>query len=339
MGSKIQTEINDKDRWNSGFPSRATRLIQRQEILRVIREDLYQQDFIEVETPLLVRGTTPDPIDSMMVGANYLITSTEYQIKRMLVGGFKKIFTLAKNFRAHEQGRFHSTEFTMLEWARVNEPLSVIEEDAARFVKKAFQKIYPDQTTLHFNGHKINLMGCWERLTVREAFKRYLSLENLEDFSLKPLLRAAKNLIPEDLQQDHYLVLSYLLDQLQSHLGIFSPTFLHEWPVFQVASAPVNPDDPFTAERSELYIGGMEIANGFPFLTDACLQNKLFLEAQQRRHEQGLTPVTLDQKFLDALKEGLPPGAGMALGIDRLVMALTGASKISQVQSFEWDEL
>lgn len=312
-----------------------TRLKERQEIVRALREDLYQQNFIEVETPLLVKGTTPDAIESFAVGENYLVTSTEFQIKRLLVGGFEKVFTLTKNFRAHEEGRYHSSEFTMLEWARVKEPLSVIEEDAVRFIRKAFQKIHPGQTTLHFNGHEVDVMGAWESLTVREAFKRYLGLDHIEDFSLQPLLKAAKGLIPEELQHDHTLVLSYLLDQLQTYLGTSSPTFLHEWPLFQVASAPVNPTDPYTSERSELYIGGVEIANGFPFLTDAALQQKLFVEALQRNQ----SPVTLDQKFLDALHEGLPPGAGMALGVDRLVMVLTGAQQLSQVQAFSWEEL
>jgi len=138
---------NDKERWKNS--SRAVRLRQRQDIISAIREYLYSQGFLEVETPILVKSTCPDTwIDTVQVGHHYLVTSTEYQIKRMMVGGFEKVFTLGKNFRDNDRGRNHSTEFTMLEWARSNESLKAIEEDTVHFIRHAFRKLYQEKATV-----------------------------------------------------------------------------------------------------------------------------------------------------------------------------------------------
>lgn len=339
--------MKDTARWTmeTDGATRMVRLKQRQQIISAIREDLYEQGFLEVETPLLVKGTCPDAhIDSIPAGDGcYLVTSTEYQIKRMFVGGFEKVFTLTKNFRAHDRGRYHSHEFTMLEWARAFKSLKDIEQDVIRFTRKAFRKLYPTQNTLHYNHHEIDFMHKdWESLTVRQALEKYLGLVNLEDFSLEPLLRASRLVgleIPKSLDQDKYTVMSFLMDKLQTHLGYQSPTFLTEWPAYQTTSAPINSNDPYTAERSELYIAGIEISDGFPFLRDAQKQRTLFQQEQQLRKGAGKPAVTLDEAFLKSLEEGLPVGAGMALGVDRLVMILTGAQRLVDVQAFDWDEL
>jgi len=338
---------NDAMRWKMerDASSRMLRLHQRQQIISAIREDLYEQDFLEIETPLLIKGTCPDiHIDSIPAGEGfYLATSTEYQIKRMMVGGFEKVFTLTKNFRANDRGRYHNHEFTMLEWARAFKSLHEIEEDAIRFIRKAFRKLYPIQNTLNYRSHDIDFMAKdWERITVRNAFEKYLGLRNLQDFSLDHLSRSSKDCgitIPEFLLDDKYSALSYLLDQLQSHLGFQTPTFLQEWPAYMTTSAPISSKDPYVAERTELYIGGIEISNGFPFLTDASMQKDLFRQGLEKRKEIGKPPVTLDEPFLKALEEGLPQGAGMALGMDRLVMVLTGSKQLADVQAFDWDEL
>lgn len=339
--------LSDQARWNlpAGKESRKTRLWQRQQIIRAIREDLYSQEFLEVETPLLVKGTCPDVhIESVQTADGYLVTSTEYQIKRMVVGGFKRLFTLTKNFRAHDRGRYHSSEFTMLEWARAESShLHSIEEDAVRFIRKAFRALYPTANSVQFNGHEIDIMDApWERLTVREAFKKHLGLNDLGDFSLEPLLQAckkAKLALPPGFDQDKYLIMSYLFEQLNSFLGRRTPTFLQEWPAYLTTSAPIYAHDASIAERSELYIAGIEIADGFPFLTDAKLQRGLFNQELAVRKQNGKPPVVIDQKFFEALDLGMPQGAGMALGIDRLVMALTGSTQLSDIQAFSWDEV
>ena len=194
--------LSDGMRWRRtvGGPSRIQRLRQRQDILQAIRESLRDQDFLEVETPLLVKGTCPDTeIESFCVRdpagevEGYLVTSTEYQLKRLMVGGIDRVFSLTQNFRAGDRGRFHSYEFTMLEWGRAFGDLDEIEEDAVRFIRKAFQKLYPTQTKVSYNGYEIDFMEApWERLSVREAFKKYLGLENLVNFSLETLTTASR---------------------------------------------------------------------------------------------------------------------------------------------------
>lgn len=336
--------MKDRNRWGalSDNTSRAFRLFQRHRILAAIRQDLNEQGFLEIETPLVVKTTCPDAnIESISTDEGYLVTSTEYQIKRLIVGGFEKIFTLGKNFRAGDRGRYHSSEFTMIEWARAHDSLKAIEQDAERFIKHAFSIIHKDKISLNFNGSTITFLGDWEHLTVKEAFKQYLNMDDLEDFSLKPLLRSAamaKVSIPLSFQENKNLVISYLLDELQSHLGKTTPTFLHSWPAYLTASAPLSKTDPYATERTELYIGGIEISNGFPFLTDVKNQQLLFNEELNLREQQGKASIQIDEKYLEALKE-LPAGAGMALGIDRLVMVLTNASSINDVQAFSWNEL
>ena len=332
---------NDVSRWKEN--SRNVRLWQRQEIVSAIRDYLYGEQFLEVETPLLVKTTCPDTwIDTIEVEGGYLVTSTEYQIKRMMVGGFEKVFTLCKNFRAGDRGSVHSAEFTMLEWARADESLSRIEDDAVQFIRKSFKRVYPEKTSLAFRGHEIDfLVNEWEVLTVREAFRIHLGLNDVGDFSLNALLSSANGArleLPPNFDTPH-LITSYLLDLLQAHLGKKTPTFLREWPSFMTTSAPINTLDPFTAERSELYIGGVEISNGFPFLQDAYLQKKLFLAELEKRKKEGKPPIKIDERFVEALTLGLPSGAGMALGVDRLVMILTGANQLKEVQAFDWDEL
>jgi lysyl-tRNA synthetase class 2 len=338
--------VSDTMRWRraTGEPSRMVRLYQRQLVLMAIREDLYSQEFLEVETPLQVKGTCPDThIESISIENTYLVTSTEYQIKRMIVGGFENLFTLTKNFRANDRGRYHSSEFTMLEWARAYGSLDDIETDAIRFIRKAFQKLYPGKASLSYENNEINFTGKpWEKLTVREAFKKYLGLEDLGDFSLEPLCEASRISgiqLPPHFQHDKHLILSYLLDLLQPNLGTSTPTFLREWPLFMTSSAQVCHHDPYVAERSELYIGGIEIADGFPFLTDSQLQKSHFARELERRQTEGRQVVSVDEKYVEALAQGIPPGAGMALGIDRLVMVLTGALKLADVQAFGWDEI
>lgn len=333
-------------RWSRpGWTRRAENLRKRQEIIRAIREDLYGQGFLEFETPLLVPGTCPDAHLASVetTDGQYLVTSTEYQLKRLVAGGFERVFSLTKNFRAGDRGRFHSAEFTMLEWARAWEDLSVIEDDAERFVRHAFRAVSSGATTTVLNGHRVEIDGeRWERVTLREALDRHLHVLVDETFSLGSMVRGADEAglrLPESFRTDPHLVISFLVDELQKHLGFPRPTFLRAWPAFMTSSAQLLPDNPAIAERSELYIGGVEVSDGFPFLRDPALQRESFARENRRREQQGLHPVRLDERYLAALDQGLPPGAGMALGVDRLVIALVGAADIAEVLPFSYDEL
>lgn len=337
----------DATRWwrpYSSGTSRMDRLRQRARMIRAIRDTFDTDEFLEVQSPLLLRATCPDThIDSFAVGKRFLATSTEYQLKRMFAGGFERLYSLTQNFREGDLGPYHNDEFTMLEWARAYESMDAIERDVERVVKAALDALNPEATSVELGEHLIAIREVpWERLSVREALRRHLGVESDEDFSLGSLRSEVERLrleIPEAYCQDQTDLITLLLDRIQPALGAEVPTFLVEWPSFLTTSAPLVLGRPGLAERSELFIGGIEVADGFPFLCDGALQAQLFDRANESRVALGKPRLAPDQKFLEALDGGLPPGAGMALGVDRLVMALTGELDIHNVLAFSADEL
>jgi lysyl-tRNA synthetase class 2 len=275
-------------------------------------------------------------------GDAYLTTSTEYQIKRMIVGGFDKVFTLTQNFRGSDVGGRHNPEFTMLEWARTYASLEDIERDAEALVKRAFRAVHPDTKTLRWAGREVSIDGPWERISVREALARHLGIEAAPDLSPASLRSEVARLgldVPASFLDDDATLVSYLIDAMQPRLGAPAPTFLCDWPAFMTSSAAILDGAPALADRSELLVAGLELSDGFPSLRDPELQARLFDRENARRRDEGRDPVALDARYLAALREGIPPGAGMALGIDRLVMILTGRERIRDVLALAWDEL
>ncbi|MEP7122989.1 MAG: amino acid--tRNA ligase-related protein [Byssovorax sp.] len=337
---------SDALRWRrpAESPSRMDTLWSRQAILRAIRGHFFDEGFLEIQAPLLVKGACPDAhLEPLRVGGDaYLTTSTEYQLKRMIVGGFDKVFTLTQNFRGADVGGRHNPEFTMLEWARTHASLEDIERDAEALVKKAFRAIHPDTKSLRWSGHDVTIDAPWERLSVRDALARHLDIHAAPDLSPTSLRAEIARLgldVPPSFLDDDAMLVSYLLDAMQPHLGSPTPTFLCEWPSFMTSSAALLSHAPALADRSELLIAGLELSDGFPSLRDPDLQARLFDRENGRRRDEGREPVAVDERYLAALREGIPPGAGMALGIDRLVMILTGRETIRDVLALAWDEL
>jgi lysyl-tRNA synthetase class 2 len=340
------TSEADALRWRrpAESPSRMDTLWSRQTILRAIRDHFHAEGFLEIQAPLLVKGACPDAhLEPLRVGRDaYLTTSTEYQLKRMIVGGFDKVFTLTQNFRGADVGGRHNPEFTMLEWARTHASLEDIERDAEALVKKAFRALHPGTTSLRWAGHDVQIDTPWERLTVREALARHLDIHAAPDLSPASLRAEIARVgldVPPSFLDDDAMLISFLLDAMQPHLGAPTPTFLCEWPAFMTSSAALLDDAPALACRSELLIAGLELSDGFPSLRDPDLQARLFDRENARRRAESRDPVALDDRYLAALREGIPPGAGMALGIDRLVMILTGREQIRDVLALAWDEL
>ncbi|WP_437513811.1 amino acid--tRNA ligase-related protein [Sorangium sp. So ce1099] len=325
-------------------PSRMALLFQRQAILRAVREYFFEQGFLEVQAPLLVKGACPDAhLSPMRAEGGYLTTSTEYQIKRMIVGGFEKVFTLTQNFRGGDVGARHNPEFTMLEWARAFAPLDAIEDDVEAFVQRALDAVSPGAEHVEVRGRAVRIAGVrWERLTVREALAQHLGVHVDPSFSAASLRAAATRPdlgVPERFLDDPPMVLSMLLDRVTEHLGHERPVFLREWPALMTSSAELSPGSAALALRSELFIAGMELSDGFPSLRDPEVQAAMFARENARRAQEGKAPVGLDARYVEALRQGIPPGAGMALGFDRLVMLLTGQEHIRDVLAFTWDEL
>ncbi len=333
----------DKIRWqkpDAKGRSRADILAQRHIVKRAVRDYLHDEGFIEIDMPLLVVGTTPDvEIDSFEVEGRYLGTSTEYQIKRMEIGGIDKLYTLTQNYRRGDRGRFRNPEFTMLEWARVGETLDDIENDAENFTLAA-HKALGGTGKIVYQGMTVDLTPPWDRLSVTDAVEKYVGVR-LKDFtpmSLIPALEAAKIPVKDDWREDAVFLFTVLLDHVQNSLGFEKPVFLQDWPNFLTSSAKEHDSGAFT-ERSELFIAGVEISDGFPSLTDPKRQRENFARQLERRKHESKPPVDLDEKYLRAMEEGFPAGAGMALGFDRLVMVLTDCADIAAVLAFNWDEL
>jgi elongation factor P--(R)-beta-lysine ligase len=322
--------------------SRVNVLGRRTRLLHQLRSTLLEWDFVEAQTPLLCAGTYPDlAVDSMEVVFDgrflgYLVNSTEFQIKRLMAEGLPRVYTLTQNFRPGDRSTRHNPEFTMLEWARLGATLPQIEADAEALIRGAWEAA--GRPALVWEGRPIDLERPWERMSVATVVERVCG-QALEDFSLPSLNRASASLgLPPDFRNDASLLLSYLLSEAEPWLGSPCPTWVIDWPAWMTPSAGLQPDRPGLAWRSELFLGGLELCDGFPFLVDAQLQQRLFDEELEARHRAGRPPVQLDRRYLEMLGRGLPPGAGMALGVDRLVMLLTGARSIDEVLAFPWEE-
>ncbi|MGB0588971.1 MAG: EF-P lysine aminoacylase EpmA [Myxococcota bacterium] len=297
------------------------RLEARARIIGGIRAFFQHHQFLEVETPLVVPSPGTEVhlaptsvLQSERPGATqvqrYLITSPEYHMKRLLAAGSPPIFQLCKTFRDGERGTHHRPEFTMLEWYRPWATLHTILEDCEDLLKA----LHPADS-LTYRGENIALSGPWPR----HPFLRLLSE------------RAGIN-EPERLNPDEQL--TAFVAHVEPRLGRGRPEFVTEYPISMASLARPCPTDPAVAERSELYVAGMEIANAFGELVDADEQRQRCEADNIDRRELGLPELPLDEDFLDSLTQGLPPSGGIALGVDRLIMLLTDSETIDEVICF-----
>ena len=287
----------------------------RARIVQAIRAFFIAGDFLEVETPQRIPVNAPElHIDAMRSGAWFLHTSPELCMKRLLAAGYLRIFQICRVWRASERGSRHLPEFTMLEWYRSDADYRTLMDDCEDLLRA----LVPTGE-LMVRGAAIDLVGPWQRLTVTEAFAAYASL---------PLAQA--------LAVDRFDEI--LTSEVEPRLGQERPTFLYDYPVQLAALARRKAAAPGFAERFELYIAGIEVANAFSELTDPVEQRQRFAADEAARRAQGKEPLPLPEKFLAELAH-LPPSAGIALGLDRLVMLLTSAATIDDVIAFSPEEL
>lgn len=309
-------------------------LKQRAAIIQSIRHFFAQRGVLEVETPCLSAATVTDPyLQSMSAVFQeegfqqsktlYLQTSPEFAMKRLLAAGSGPIYQMGKSFRNGEVGRFHNPEFTMLEWYRPGFDHHDLMSEMDALL----------QTVLH------SLPA--ERLSYAEIFARYLaidphtaSVELLQTTALQAGIQTSVELLQADRDTWLHLLMSHVIEP---QLGQQQPSFIYDFPATQAALARVRPDTPPVAERFEVYSKGIELANGFHELADAKEQQQRFKADLSKRQLLGYSPVPMDQHLLAALAAGLPDCAGVALGIDRLVMLATQATDIKQVISFTVD--
>jgi lysyl-tRNA synthetase class 2 len=301
------------------------------------------RDFLEVETPALQVSPGLEPhlmaFATELVAADqqssqplYLHTSPEFAMKKLLAAGLPRIFQLAHVFRNGERASTHHPEFTMLEWYR-NGSYDEILADTAELLRTLSD--VAGKAEVAWRGLACDLTAAPELLTVQDAFARHAGgtdlLATVGD--MPALVAEAQRIGVRVGEGDRWddLVLRILAERIEPHLGAGRPTFLVEYPVEMAALARPKPGQPEVAERVELYIAGVEIANGFGELTDAAEQRRRFTADMDLKEQLYGTRYPIDEEFLAALELGLPDSAGMALGFDRLVMLLAGAEHIEDV--------
>lgn len=304
---------------NNFFLARKSHTLQRRaEFIQSIRLFFIQNNFLEVETPLRIPAPAPEEhIEALRSEDWFLQTSPELCMKRLLATGYPRIFQISKCFRAGERGDFHLPEFTMLEWYVAGfdyQQLMAQCEVMIWFVAKEM-----GIAEINWQNHKINFAPPWERITVADAFLKYAPIS-----------------VDEAMARDIFDEI--LVDHIEPQLGVGKPTFIYDYPAKLAALAKLKGDNPSVSERFELYVGGLEIANGFSELTDAQEQRKRFEEALEKRAAKSLARYTMPEIFLQSLAT-LPACAGIALGIDRLVMLMAGASRIDDVVAFTPENL
>jgi lysyl-tRNA synthetase class 2 len=298
---------------------RKTALQQRARVIRKIRQFLSDRGFLEVETPHRIPAPAPEShIDAVPSGKWFLHSSPELCMKRMLAAGYEKIFQICRCWRERERGSQHVPEFTLLEWYRVDGDYLALMDECEELIQSLAVDMGLGERVM-FRSHNILLTSPWERITVEEAFRRYTKI------SAKEALK--QNLFDEIMVRD-----------IEPRLGIVRPTFICDYPAERRAMARLKKEVPGVAERFELYLGGIEIANAFSELIDMEEQRKVFQLEMENRRLLGKEIYPVPERFLTELEQ-MPPSAGIALGIDRLVMVLLNAAQIDEVIAFTPEEL
>ncbi len=309
-------------------------LLRRARLARAVRAFFEARGYSEVETPYAVADpgeevhlrafrTTRERPDGG-IEPLWLHTSPEFAMKRLLVAGAGSVFQLARVWRNGEGGPLHAPEFTMLEWYRPGADMAALMDETEALLRAVLAPI------VTCRGVTTDL-ACFDRVSVAEAFGRWVGADVLASADDAPALAAAAraSLRPEETWEDLFFRL--LLERVEPNLGRERPTFLTHWPAAQAALARRDPADPRVAERFELFVCGIELANAFVELTDPAEQRARFVADRARRHAAHGPDWPLDEDFLTALAYGMPQAAGIALGFDRLTMIAAGAARIGQV--------
>lgn len=304
---------------NWPLASREKALRQRANILQEIRNFFIHRGYLEVETPYRIPAPAPESyIDAVVSGPWFLHASPEICMKRMLAAGYGRIFQICRCWREGERGSQHIPEFTLLEWYRSDCDYLGLMKECEELIQTVAPAIGLGEKMIYCD-QEIDLAKPWEKISVKEAFRCYAQISMAEALE--------RNLFDEIMVQD-----------IEPRLGIGKPTFIYDYPAQRRAMARLKQEDQTVAERFELYIGGLELANAFSELIDAEEQRKHFLQENENRHALGKPTYPMPEKFLEELNN-MPPSAGIALGVDRLAMVLLNAPAIDEVVAFTPEEL
>lgn len=314
-GSKNSSFIEEQQRLSAREPN----LWLRARIIQAIRRYFIEHGYLEIETPHLIPAPAPEAhINAVSAGDAFLHTSPELCMKRLLSAGYHKIFQICRCFRHGERGELHLSEFSLLEWYRTGIHYMDLMDECEEMILFVSRYMGLGEE-IEYQGGKIFLQLPWEQISVKEAFKRYASIS-----------------LEKAMEMDRFE--EAMVEEIEPCLGIAKPTFLYDYPASFAALARLKEDDQRLAERFELYIGGVELANAFSELTDAREQEKRFERERDKQRQLGKRVYPIPDKFLKALPH-MPRSAGIALGVDRLIMVLINKTRIDDVVSFTPEEL
>lgn len=299
-------------------------LQQRSRLLQAVRSFFLSRSYLEVDTPIRLPVLIPEaeiiPIQSEDW---FLQTSPELCMKRLLAQGCSQLFQICPCFRRGERGRLHQQEFTMLEWYHTGWSYVDLMDECEQMVRAVAAQLAAEEDTgekesVHRAGKEISLGSPWQRMTVQDAFGRYAGMSAGEAV-------------------DKSVFDQIMVERVEPNLGWQRPVFLYDYPISLASLARQKNENPEVAERFELYIGGVELANGFSELTDPEVQRQRFAR-EIGTAGNGTTQQPMPEKFLQALAD-LQDCAGIALGLDRLLMILVGAQTIADVLPFSERDL
>ena len=321
-------------------------LLTRARIVAAIRRFFHERGFVEVETPALQvsPGLEPhltafetaisEPFRDGPVAPVYLHTSPEFAMKKLLAAGEEKIFQIARCYRDEERSPTHHPEFTMLEWYRAAANYRDLWADCEGLLAAAAEAA--GRACFTRAGRSADPRASWTRISVCEAFAEHAGVDlaaTMDDTSDPAALIDAARTVgvwtgPRDRWEDAFFRI--FLAKVEPRLGVGAPTILYDYPASMAALARLGPDRRF-AERFEVFVCGLELANGYGELTDPVEQRARFDADRAFRTELHGGAYPVDEDFLAALESGIPECAGIALGVDRLVMLAAGAARIEDV--------
>ncbi len=329
------------------FEKRRKNLEQRSQIIKALRRFFDDQDFIEIETPILqicpsmdahIHGFETDllDIDCSHKKSMYLHTSPEFDMKKLLVAGMPKIYQICHVFRNAERSRLHSPEFTLLEWYRAGNDYTVLMDDCIDILQKIAEILNIKNYT--YQGIKSDPYKEWQKISVTQAFKKYADIDLIDVLDdINSFSNFAQNIGVRVIKSDSWedIFHAIMAEKIEPYLGAGAPTILYDYPVSMAALSRKKSSNPRFAERFELYVCGVELANAFSELTDAKEQRERYIQEMELKKKLYGKIYPADEEFFAALDYGMPESAGIALGIDRLVMLACGAENIDDVQWVE----
>jgi lysyl-tRNA synthetase class 2 len=327
--------------------ARRANLEARARMLGAVRDFFAASGYLEVDTPALQVSPGLEPhlkafatvLHDPGGGARprYLHTSPEFAMKKLVAGGLPRIWQLAHVYRDGERSATHHPEFAMLEWYRAGASYRDLMAECETLLRAV--QAAAGCAALRWRGRAADARLPWQRLTIAEAFERHTGIDLLStapeparpDAALLTAAAARSGIAAHPGDDWEALFFRIFLERIEPNLGIGAPTILHDYPLALAALSRPKPDDPRLAERFELYVCGLELANAFGELTDPAEQRRRFAADQARKLALYGETYPIDEDFLAALDHGLPQCAGIALGFDRLVMLATGAEHIEEV--------